>query len=403
MRRPRRRSKPGNAVLKGLLDVSVWGIVAYTLVVTHLTIICVTVYLHRHQAHRALVLHPLASHPMRFWLWLTTGMVTRQWVAVHRKHHAAVESEEDPHSPRQEGILKVLLEGTELYRAETAKRETLERYGHGAPDDWIERNLYTRWSSKGYYLMLTINLLLFGPIGLTVWAVQMLWIPFFAAGVINGIGHWWGYRNFETADMSTNVIPFGLIIGGEELHNNHHAFASSAKLSVKWWEFDAGWLYIRVLQALGLARVKKLPPKTVLVPGKLLDRDAVTAIIAGRFSVMAAYTKTVLSQVWAEELRRVDTSKRSLLLPAKALMVREESMMSREALERLHGILEHSHALATVYRHKQRLQAIWQERTMSHEGLLRALEEWCREAEQSGIRALRDFARTLPAYSLARA
>ena len=403
MCRIRHRSKSGNAVLTGLLDISVWGIVAYTLVVTHLTIICVTVYLHRHQAHRALDLHPVASHPMRFWLWLTTGMVTRQWVAVHRKHHACVESERDPHSPRQEGILKVLLEGTELYRRETAQEDTLERYGHGAPEDWIERKLYTPRSSKGYCLMLAINLMLFGPIGLTVWAVQMLWIPFLAAGVINGVGHWWGYRNFETADMSTNVIPFGLIIGGEELHNNHHAFASSAKLSVKWWEFDAGWLYIRVLQAFGLARVKKLPPKTVLVPRKPLDRDAVAAIIAGRFSVMSRYAKTVLSQVWAEELRRVDTSKRSLLLPAKALMVREESMMSREAIERLHGILEHSHALATVYRHKQRLQAIWQERSMSHEGLLRALEEWCREAEQSGIRALRDFAQTLPSYSLARA
>ena len=402
MRPLRRHLNPGNAVLTGLLETSVWGIVAYTLVVTHLTIICVTVYLHRHQAHRALELHPLVSHPMRFWLWLTTGMVTRQWVAVHRKHHAWVESEQDPHSPRQEGIFKVLLEGTELYRKETARKGTLERYGHGAPDDWIERKLYTRWTSKGYCLMLAVNLLLFGPIGLTVWAVQMLWIPFFAAGVINGTGHWWGYRNFETADMSTNVIPFGLIIGGEELHNNHHAFASSAKLSVKWWEFDAGWLYIRVLQALGLARVKKLPPKTVLVPGKLLDRDAVAAIIAGRFSVMSSYAKTVLSQVWAEELRRVDTSKRSLLLPAKSLMVREESMMSREAVERLQGILEHSQALATVYRYKQRLQAIWQERSMSHDGLLRALEDWCHEAEESGIRALRDFARTLPAYSLAR-
>ncbi len=397
------RSNPGIAVLTGLLDFTVWGIVAYTLAVTHLTIICVTVYLHRHQAHRALDLHPLVSHPMRFWLWLTTGMVTRQWVAVHRKHHACVESEQDPHSPRQEGIAKLLLEGTELYRREAAKEETLERYGHGAPEDWIERKVYTRWSSKGYCLMLLMNLLLFGPIGLTVWAVQMLWIPVLAAGVINGVGHWRGYRNFETADMSTNIIPFGLIIGGEELHNNHHAFASSAKLSVKWWELDAGWLYIRVLQALGLVRVKKLPPKTVLVPGKLLDRDAVAAIIAGRFSVMSRYAKMVLSQVWAEELRRVDNSKRSLLLPAKALMVREESMLSRESLERLQWILEHSQALATVYRYKQRLQAIWQERSLTHEGLLRALEEWCLEAEASGIRALRDFARTLPAYSLARA
>ena len=390
-------------MLTGLLDISVWGIVAYTLLVTHITIICVTVYLHRHQAHRALDLHPAVSHPMRFWLWLTTGMTTRQWVAVHRKHHAWVESEQDPHSPRQEGIGKLLLQGTELYRTEAAREETLERYGHGAPEDWIERNLYTRWSNKGYWLVLLVNLALFGPIGLTVWAIQMLWIPVLAAGVVNGVGHWWGYRNFETADMSTNIIPIGLLIGGEELHNNHHAFASSAKLSAKWWEFDAGWLYIRVLQSVGLARVKKVSPKTVLVPGKLLDRDAVAAIIAGRFSVMSRYAKTVLSQVWAEELQRVDNSKRLLLRPAKSLMVREESMLSRESVERLHRILEHSQALATVYRYKQRLQAIWQERSLSHEGLLRALEEWCREAEQSGIRALRDFARTLPAYSLARA
>ena len=390
-------------MLTGLVDVSVWGVIAYTLVVTHLTIICVTVYLHRHKAHRALDLHPAVSHPMRFWLWLTTGMVTRQWMAVHRKHHAFVESKQDPHSPRQEGIVKLLLEGTELYRKEAGVRDTIRRYGHGAPDDWIERNVYTRWSSKGYCLMLLIDLALFGPIGLTVWAVQMLWIPVLAAGVINGVGHWRGYRNFETPDMSTNIIPLGLIIGGEELHNNHHAFASSAKLSVKWWEFDAGWLYIRILESLGLARVKKLPPKTVLVPGKLLDRDAVSAIIAGRLSVMSRYAKLVLSQVWAEELRKVDNTKRSLLRPAKSLMMREESMLSRESVERLHRILEHSQALATVYRHKQRLQAIWQERSLSHEGLLRALEEWCREAEQSGIRALRDFARTLPAYSLARA
>ena len=390
-------------MLTGLLEISVWGIVAYTLVVTHLTIICVTVYLHRHMAHRALDLHPAVSHPMRFWLWMTTGMVTREWVAVHRKHHAFVESEQDPHSPRQEGIVKLLLQGTELYRAEVAKRETIDRYGHGAPDDWMERNVYTHRSGKGHLLMMIIDLALFGPIGLTVWAIQMLWIPFLAAGVINGVGHWRGYRSFETPDMSTNIIPFGLIIGGEELHNNHHAFASSAKLSVKWWEFDAGWLYIRILQSLGLARVKKLPPKTVLVPGKLLDRDAVTAIIAGRLSVMARYAKSVLSQVWAEELQRVDNSKRSLLLPAKSLMMREESMLSRESVERLHRILEHNQSLATVYRYKQRLQAIWQERSLSHEGLLRALEEWCREAEQSGIRALGDFARTLPAYSLARA
>ena len=389
-------------MLTGFLDLPVWAHVAYVLAVTHLTIIAVTIYLHRHQAHRALDLHPLISHVLRFWLWLTTGMVTRQWIAVHRKHHACVESEQDPHSPRQEGIGKLLLEGTELYRKAARCPQTLERYGHGAPEDWIERNLYTRWSSKGYCLMLLIDVALFGPIGITIWAVQMLWIPVLAAGVINGAGHWWGYRNFETADGSTNIVPIGLLIGGEELHNNHHAFASSAKFSVQWWEFDAGWLYIRVLAKLGLARVKKLPPKTVLVPGKLLDRDSVSAIIAGRFPVMSQYAKVVLKRVWAEELRRVDISKRPLLRSAKSLMVREESMLSRESIERLHRILEHSHALATVYRYKQRLQAIWQERSLSHDGLLRALEEWCREAEETGIRALQDFARTLPAYSLVR-
>ena len=386
----------------GLLDLPAWVHVAYTLAVTHATIIAVTLYLHRHQAHRALDLHPALSHSLRFWLWLTTGMVTRQWIAVHRKHHACVETGQDPHSPRQEGIGKLLLEGTELYRKAAQCPRTLERYGHGAPDDWIERHLYSRCSDKGYWIMLLIDVALFGPIGITIWAVQMLWIPVLAAGVINGVGHWRGYRNFETADASTNIIPIGILIGGEELHNNHHAFASSAKFSAQWWEFDAGWLYIRFLQKLGLARVKKLPPKTVLVPGKLLDRDSVTAIIAGRFSVMSQYAKVVLARVWAEELRRVDISKRPLLRSAKSLMVREESMMTREAMERLHRILEHSHALATVYRYKQRLQAIWQERSLSHEGLLRALEDWCRGAEETGIRALQDFARTLPAYSLAR-
>ena len=386
----------------GLLDLPAWAHVAYTLAVTHATIIAVTLYLHRHQAHRALDLHPALSHSLRFWLWLTTGMVTRQWIAVHRKHHACVETGQDPHSPRQEGIGKLLLEGTELYRKAAQCPRTLERYGHGAPDDWIERHLYSRCSDKGYWIMLLIDVALFGPIGITIWAVQMLWIPVLAAGVINGVGHWRGYRNFETADASTNIIPIGILIGGEELHNNHHAFASSAKFSAQWWEFDAGWLYIRFLQKLGLARVKKLPPKTVLVPGKLLDRDSVTAIIAGRFSVMSQYAKVVLARVWAEELRRVDISKRPLLRSAKSLMVREESMMTLEAMERLHRILEHSHALATVYRYKQRLQAIWQERSLSHEGLLRALEDWCRGAEETGIRALQDFARTLPAYSLAR-
>ncbi|MDX1433209.1 MAG: fatty acid desaturase [Gammaproteobacteria bacterium] len=384
----------------GLIELPIWGYVVVALVATHITIAAVTIYLHRCMAHRALDLHPVVSHFFRLWLWLTTGMVTRQWMAVHRKHHASVETAEDPHSPQVEGIRKLLLEGTELYRRAVRNQDILERYGHGAPDDWLERNVYTRHSGKGYYITLALNVILFGPIGLTIWAVQMLWIPVFAAGVINGIGHWWGYRNYETADASTNIVPIGILIGGEELHNNHHAFASSAKLSSKPWEFDIGWLYISILEAFGLARVKKIAPEPVIVPGKRrVDFDTVTGIVTNRFQVMSHYAKTVLARVYEEELRRVDYSKRALLVRAKSLLKREETLLSGDARERLETALRESHALETAYQYKLKLQAIWQERSASHERLLHKVQEWCREAEASGIRALQDFARTLPAYS----
>jgi stearoyl-CoA desaturase (delta-9 desaturase) len=387
-------------MLTGLLDLPWWGYIAVTLVLTHITIAAVTIYLHRAMAHRALDLHPLVSHFFRLWLWLTTGMVTKQWMAVHRKHHAKVETVEDPHSPQVEGIRTLLLQGTELYRKASTDPETLERYGHGAPDDWIERNVYTPFC-QGYYVAMAINLMLFGPIGLTMWAVQMLWIPVLAAGVINGIGHFWGYRNYETADNSANIVPLGILIGGEELHNNHHAFASSAKLSTKWWEFDIGWLYIRVLEALGFAKVKKTAPKAVLVPGKVsADLDTVSAVISNRFQVMSQYAKNVLGKVYEEELNRADDVKRPLLRRVKWLMVREESLLSLDARERLEAALTQNHALQTVYQYKHRLQAIWQERSASHERLLQSLQDWCREAEESGIRALQEFAQTLPTYSL---
>ncbi len=387
--------------MSGLIELPIWGYILVTLVMTHITIAAVTIYLHRHQAHRALDLHPIVSHFFRFWLWLTTGMDTKQWVAIHRKHHARVETPEDPHSPQIEGIGKVLLEGTELYRKEAKNAETMTRFGHGTPDDWMERNVYKRHTSRGYVLMLLIDVALFGPIGLTIWAVQMLWIPVLAAGVINGIGHWGGYRKFETADASTNIVPWGLLIGGEELHNNHHAYASSAKFSVQWWEFDLGWLYIRVLEILGLARVKKLPPKTVLVPGKKApDADTLAAVITNRLQVMSNYARTVLARVYQEELRRADGHRRNVLKRARTLLGREESRLSAEARKRIEAVLNTSHALKVSYQFKRRLQAIWQERTASHEGLIRALQEWCREAEATGIRALQDFARTLPAYSM---
>ncbi len=388
-------------MLTGLLDLPIWGYIAVTLVATHITIAAVTIYLHRSMAHRAVALHPVVSHFFRLWLWLTTGQVTREWIAVHRKHHAKVETEEDPHSPQIHGIAKLLLQGTELYRIGVKDQETLERYGHGAPHDWLERNVYTRHSGKGYYLTLALNLILFGPIGMTMWAVQMLWIPVTAAGVINGLGHWWGYRSFETPDASTNIVPIGIVIGGEELHNNHHAFASSAKFSSKWWEFDIGWLYIRLMEMLGLARVKKTAPEPVIVPGKArLDLDSVKGVISNRLQVMSQYAKNVLGKVYEEELGRAQDTERPLLRRVKTLLVREESRLSIDARARLEAALDYSHALQTVYQYKGRLQAIWQERTASHERLMQSLQEWCREAEASGIRALQEFAKTLPMYSV---
>src|SRR5512144_2132951 len=259
---------------EGLLDLPWWGVVIATLLFTHITIVAVTVFLHRAQAHRALDLHPAVSHFFRFWLWLTTGMVTKEWVAIHRKHHAKVETPDDPHSPQTRGIETVFWKGTELYRAESRNEETMAKYGHGVPDDWIERNLYSRFSWQGVGLMLAVNLALFGPLGATIWAVQMMWIPVTAAGIINGIGHYWGYRNFACADASTNIVPWGILIGGEELHNNHHAYGTSAKLSSQWYEFDIGWLYIRTLAALRLATVRKVAPQI------RFDRDKAVADLA---------------------------------------------------------------------------------------------------------------------------
>ena len=388
-------------MFSGLLDLPWWGYVLATLGMTHVTIVSITIYLHRHQAHRALDLHPAVAHFFRFWLWLTTGTITEQWVAVHRKHHARVESEDDPHSPKIFGIGKLLLEGAELYRKAAAEPETIARYGHGCPDDWLERNVYKPWTDRGYYLMLIIDVILFGPIGITIWAVQMMWQPIFAAGVINGIGHWWGYRNYETRDISTNIVPWGILIGGEELHNNHHAFASSAKLSVKPWEFDVGWAYLRILQLFRLARVRKLPPEVVMVPGKRdLDVETVQTLVSNRFQVMADYAKRVVSRVHAEEIVKIESSRHGFLKSARPLLIREESLLSGEARLRLERVLAQNDALKTVYRSKRQLQALWHQRHATQEHLLEALRDWCRQAEASGVRALEEFARTLPAYSI---
>lgn len=275
--------------LNGLLDLPWWGNIIAALILTHITIASVTIFLHRHQAHRALDLHPIPSHFFRFWLWLTTGMVTKQWAAIHRKHHARCETQEDPHSPQVLGIKKVLWEGAELYRAACKDQSIMDKFGHGTPDDWLERNVYSKHNAKGIVLMLLIDLALFGPIGLSIWAVQMVWIPFWAAGVINGLGHYWGYRNFENEDASTNLVPWGILVGGEELHNNHHTFGTSAKLSYKWYEFDIGWMYIRMLEICGLAKVRKVAPQLAHDPSRpQLDLEHLQAIIANRYAIARA-------------------------------------------------------------------------------------------------------------------
>lgn len=387
-------------MLTGVLDLPWWGIVVWTLVLTHITIISVTVFLHRCQAHRALDLHPIASHFFRFWLWLTTGMVTKEWAAIHRKHHAKCETVEDPHSPQIVGIRKVLLEGVELYRKESLNQETLERYGRGTPDDWIERKLYARFATLGIIIMLVINLVLFGAIGLTVWAVQMLWIPFFAAGVINGLGHYWGYRNFQPEDASTNIVPWGILIGGEELHNNHHAYASSARLSNRWYEFDIGWLYIRLMQAVGLAQVKKVAPELRIDRAKTsCDLETVHAVITHRYEVLAKYAKS-LRQTCAAEIRamraravRIDGSaiRRMLHVDVSALPSAER--------DSVHEALRHSKVLETIYRMRHELAALWQRSNASKEQLVRQLEDWCARAEASGIEALEQFSRRLRCYA----
>jgi len=388
-------------MLAGFLGLSFWGYVASALVLTHITIVAVTVYLHRCQAHRALTLHPAVSHFFRFWLWLTTGMVTREWVSVHRKHHAFCETEQDPHSPQVKGLSKVLWQGAELYKEEAADPQTLRQFGAGTPDDWLERNVYRRFSFAGIVLMLLIDVLLFGVAGLTIWAVQLIWIPFWAAGVVNGVGHFYGYRNYECADAATNIVPWGILIGGEELHNNHHAFPASARLSSRWWEFDIGWFYIRLMSMLGLAQVRQVSSFPRIDREKQwVDLDTLRAVLFHRLHVMARYARLVTMPVLRQELERADESCRSVLKRARAALVREPSLVGDKDRARLQSALSASEALSVVYDFRQRLQAVWNRTASEKEQMLAALQEWCSQAEASGIKALQDFARSLRGYSL---
>jgi stearoyl-CoA desaturase (delta-9 desaturase) len=388
-------------LVNGFLHLSTWGKVGMTLLLTHITIASVTIFLHRHQSHNALKLHPIVSHFFRFWLWLTTGMVTKEWVAIHRKHHAKCETEADPHSPQVYGIKKLLLQGSELYRDEAKNQETLEKYGQGTPDDWLERNVYDRHRFAGIVLMLLLDVMLFGVIGITIFAVQMLWIPVLAAGVINGIGHFWGYRNFETSDASRNISPWGILIGGEELHNNHHAHAHSARLSNKWWEFDIGWFYIRVLELLGLARVKKIAAKLRTIEGKrFIDVETVRAVLRHRFLIMKLYGRKVIKPVLKHERRRADNYASKLLQRVRRIMTREDIKLDNHALQTLNDALTHSKTLATVYHFKQQLKELWQHSTNNQAKRVERLQQWCMEAEKTGIQALQDFAAYLRSYSM---
>jgi stearoyl-CoA desaturase (Delta-9 desaturase) len=391
-----------NFLSNGLAGASGWEIVIFTLVVTHITIASVTIYLHRCQAHRALDLHAAPSHFFRFWLWLTTGMVTKEWAAIHRKHHAKCETEEDPHSPVTRGIKKVLLEGAELYRAESKNRETMEKYGHGTPDDWLEHNLYSKYSWQGVGLMLIIDVMLFGVVGLSVWAVQMLWIPITAAGIINGIGHYWGYRNYECADAATNVFPIGILIGGEELHNNHHTFGTSAKLSSKWCEFDIGWMYIRILESLGLAKVKKVAPQPKFDRQKLVaDFETLQSVIANRYDVTAKYAK-LLKRAWRDELENVAVKaqlENKFLKSSRKLLQREPAKLEAPQKQQLSELFVHSKALQTMHEMRVELGAIWERSHSSREQLLQQLQDWCSRAEASGIKALREFSLRLRSYA----
>jgi len=386
-------------MLHGLIQLPWWGYVVITLILTQITILSVTIYLHRHQAHRALELHPIASHFFRLWLWLTTGMITKDWAAIHRKHHAKVETEDDPHSPQVKGLKTVLLHGTELYRKERRNKETLERYGEGTPDDWIERHLYTPYSARGVLITLAIDLILFGPIGLTMWAVQMIWIPFFGAGVVNGVGHFVGYRNFECQDASRNISPWGFFIGGEELHNNHHTYATSAKFSVKWWEFDMGWKVIRLLQLFGLAKPKRVIPKAKLVSEKTdVDVDTIKAILTHRFQVMSRYSKDVILPVLKEERRRAGQAGNTMLRKMKKLLIRETSLVKPEKQQELAAVLENHIALNVVYQLRLRLQNIWARSTATQKELVDALQEWCKQAEATRLEVLNNFVKHLKTY-----
>lgn len=385
-------------LFSGIYDLEWWQLALISLALTHVTIAAVTIFLHRHQAHRALELHPIASHFFRFWLWMTTGMVTKEWASIHRKHHAKCETVDDPHSPQILGINRVLWGGVLLYVKESRIKDTIERYGHGTPDDWLEHNLYSKYQTLGLTIMGTINVSLFGIVpGLIILLTQIIWIPFWAAGVINGIGHYFGYRNFDCADASTNIVPWGILIGGEELHNNHHTYATSAKLSNKWYEFDIGWAYICALRSLGLAKVKKVPPKPILSEVRPADDKTLEAIIANRYEIMARYSKT-LKRCIANEFQHMQEFA-SHLKDARDWLYKDESKLTALEKEKLEGLMKTNSQLRKMIEMRRELHAIWGRSNATREQLLGQLRSWCNRAEETGPHSLKEFSLRLRRYS----
>ncbi len=383
---------------QGLWGLNGWQVALFTLVMTHISIVSVTIYLHRAMAHRAMDIHPALAHFFRFWLWLTTATITKEWVSIHRKHHAKCETKDDPHSPVVKGLKTVLLTGAELYKEEADNLETVTRYGKGCPDDWVENKVYQKYKFLGIFIMLGFNILMLGPIGITVWAIQMMWMPVHAAGIINGLGHAMGYRNFECSDAATNISPIGIWIGGEELHNNHHTYPNSAKLSVKKWEFDIGWMYITIFKALGLIKNVRTGPVMAIDKSKLeLDFDAALAAANNRFQIMARFYKKVIKPVAKSERKQAQLN--LPFIKAKRLLRKEEALLSDQYRQQLADLLAHNEMVEKVYKMKQELQLVWKKRSASSDELLKAMQAWCKEAEESGIRALEEFAQSLRQYS----
>jgi stearoyl-CoA desaturase (delta-9 desaturase) len=378
-----------------------WGYCLAAAISLQITIVCVTVYLHRDAAHRSVDLHPALRYFARFWIWFTAAMLTREWVAVHRKHHAKCETVDDPHSPVVYGLKKILLEGAELYQVQARNPETLEKYGRGCPDDWFERNIYTRHRNLGIVLLIVLDLVLFGVPGIIIVAAQMLAMPLLAAGVINGLGHHTGYRNFECPDAATNIVPWGLLLGGEELHNNHHAYPTSAKFSIRWYEFDLGWMYIKIMEFLGLATVRKTAPKVKLDPSKFeVDAATLQAVIAHRYDVLANYAKTMKSACATEIAALGAKGHDSAALTTLRKWLHSDARdLPAQHREKLDVVLASSPVLKTTAAMRQELARLWERSTLNTEQLVSQLKDWCERAEKSDLPQLADFSRRLRSYA----